>query len=115
MESLAIASAMMEQLAPGNVRARTETVACEACDSRRVSPPSTHVKVLITWLSIFPLVTLGMTGMASIGTTVGSWPTWLRALILTAVVVPTSAYFIVPRIISGVMAASRWTRRCRHR
>ncbi|MFC9838705.1 hypothetical protein ACFVKB_33570 [Rhodococcus sp. NPDC127530] len=72
--------------------------------------PSIHVRAAVTWVSIFPLVTLGMTVMALSGPITASWPMWLRAMVLTGVVVPTSVYLIVPRMLASV----RWmSRRCR--
>lgn len=57
---------------------------------------SVHVRVVVTWLSIFPLATLGMFVEA---TFVPSWPIPLRAAVLTAVVVPLSVYVLVPRLL----------------
>jgi len=36
---------------------------------------SQHTRVIFSWLSIFPLVTLGMTLMSLIGPS-ASWPIW---------------------------------------
>ncbi len=57
--------------------------------------PSVHVRAVITWLAIFPLVTLGM--MASAPLTEG-WHPVFKALALTLVVVPTAVYLVVPRM-----------------
>ncbi|MBC2640635.1 hypothetical protein H5400_17365 [Rhodococcus wratislaviensis] len=51
-------------------------------------------------MSIFPLVTLGMTAMTLLGPRAAAWPTWLRALMLTGVVVPTAVYLVVPRVLA---------------
>lgn len=64
--------------------------------------PSVHVRAIATWITIFPLVALGMTLMAPIS---GDWHPVLRALVLTAVVVPLAVYLIVPRLL-GVYV--RW-------
>lgn len=103
MESLALASTVMEHLTP--MRARGRQIREQSYVVGPGAVPSTHLKVLITWVSIFPLVTLGMSGMALMGPITGSWPTWFRALLLTVIVVPTSAYVIVPQLLSIV---SRW-------
>jgi antibiotic biosynthesis monooxygenase (ABM) superfamily enzyme len=58
--------------------------------------PSVHVRALATWITIFPLVALGMTLMAPIST---DWHPVLRALVLTAIVVPLAVYLVVPRIL----------------
>lgn len=62
--------------------------------------PSVHVRAAVTWLAIFPMVALGMTAMAPF--TVG-WHPVLRALVLTAFVVPAAVYVVVPRLL-GVLA-----------
>ena len=58
--------------------------------------PSVHVRAVATWITIFPLVALGMTLMSPIS---ADWHPVLRALVLTAIVVPLAVYLIVPRII----------------
>ena len=62
--------------------------------------PSVHVRAFITWLTIFPLVAIGMTLMAPIST---DWHPVLRALLLTAIVVPLAVYLIVPRMLGFYM------------
>ena len=58
--------------------------------------PSVHVRAAITWLAIFPLVSIGMLLLAPISE---SWHPVLRALVLTAVVVPLAVYIVVPRLL----------------
>jgi antibiotic biosynthesis monooxygenase (ABM) superfamily enzyme len=58
--------------------------------------PSIHVRAAITWLAIFPLVSIGM---MLIGPISEAWHPVLRALVLTAVVVPTAVYVVVPRLL----------------
>lgn len=112
MESLAVASFVMEHLAQSPARKHPAGDARQAPGPATIGTPSLHVRVLVTWVSIFPLVTLGMSGMALLGPVTGSWPTWFRALLLTAIVVPTSAYVIVPRLLTLSM---RWTHRRKRR
>jgi len=59
--------------------------------------PSVHVRAVATWLTIFPLVALGMTLMAPVS---ADWHPVLRALVLTAIVVPLAVYLIVPRVLA---------------
>ena len=61
------------------------------------APPSVHVRAIITWLAIFPLVAIGLSVMASFAT---EWHPVLRALLLTALVVPTAVYVVVPRLLA---------------
>ena len=74
---------------------------------------SVHVRALITWLVIFPLVAVGMSVM---GLFAGGWHPVLRAFVLTLVVVPTAVYFAVPRLLMvynrlSLAAAARRGRR----
>lgn len=64
--------------------------------------PSTHVRVIITWLAIFPLVTLGLLVMMPF---TSQWPLVLRTLVLTAVVVPLAVYVVVPQLMRAFMAS----------
>nr|WP_285242762.1 hypothetical protein [Pseudarthrobacter sp. fls2-241-R2A-127] len=61
-------------------------------------PPSIHVRALITWTAIFPLVS---TGMLVLGPVMEAWHPVLRALLLTALVVPLAVYVVVPRLIAA--------------
>jgi antibiotic biosynthesis monooxygenase (ABM) superfamily enzyme len=58
--------------------------------------PSVHVRAVITWIAIFPLVAIGMTAM---GPFTLEWHPVLRALLLTAIVVPLAVYLVVPRLL----------------
>jgi len=60
--------------------------------------PSVHVRALATWITIFPLVALGMTLLAPIS---ADWHPVLRALVLTVIVVPLAVYQVVPRILGA--------------
>jgi antibiotic biosynthesis monooxygenase (ABM) superfamily enzyme len=60
---------------------------------RSPKPASIHVRALLTWLVIFPLVAFGMTASS---TFVEDWHPAVRALTLTLVVVPTTVYIGVP-------------------
>lgn len=57
---------------------------------------SIHVRALITWLTIFPLVALGLTFLTPI---LGDSHPVLKAFILTLIVVPLAVYVIVPRFL----------------
>jgi antibiotic biosynthesis monooxygenase (ABM) superfamily enzyme len=66
--------------------------------------PSIHVRAALTWLAIFPLVSIGMLLLAPISE---AWHPVLRALVLTAVVVPLAVYVVVPRLLRGYAAIVR--------
>jgi antibiotic biosynthesis monooxygenase (ABM) superfamily enzyme len=59
------------------------------------TPPSIHIRAVITWLAIFPLVAIGMTAIAPLS---ADWHPVLRALVLTLVVVPIAVYWVVPQL-----------------
>ena len=71
-------------------------------------PPSVHVRAVITWIAIFPLVALGMLLLAPIAE---SWHPVLRAFVLTLVVVPLAVYLVVPQLMRGYAALRRRTPR----
>jgi antibiotic biosynthesis monooxygenase (ABM) superfamily enzyme len=70
----------------------------------RPKVPSVHTRALITWLAIFPLVSLGM---LLLGPLMEPWHPVLRALLLTALVVPAAVYVVVPKLMAGHGALSR--------
>ena len=57
---------------------------------------SVHVRAILTWCAIFPMVAVGMTVM---GPFTEDWHPVLRALALTLVVVPIAVYVAVPRLL----------------
>ena len=71
-------------------------------------PPSVHVRAIITWLAIFPLVTLGFLAIAPFAE---EWHPVLRAFVLTIVVVPVAVYFVVPQLMRAYGALIRRRRR----
>lgn len=70
--------------------------------------PSIHVRAALTWLAIFPLVTLGL---ILLGSFADGWHPILRALALTVVIIPLAVYVIVPRLLQLYAAVSRRLRR----
>lgn len=67
-------------------------------------PPSIHARAVITWLAIFPLVTLFSYILEPFA---GEWTPLERALVLTVLVVPVAVYLIVPRLMQAYGAAQR--------
>ncbi|MFF2271751.1 hypothetical protein ACFVTX_05740 [Agromyces sp. NPDC058136] len=66
--------------------------------------PNIHVSALIVWLTIFPLVAI--VGMVSEPLVTG-WHPVLRALVLTLIVVPIAAYWVMPLMFKGYAALER--------
>lgn len=60
-----------------------------------MKPPSIHVRALITWLAIFPLVTLGFLTVIPI---MGTAHPILKVFVLTLIVVPLAVYIVVPNL-----------------
>ncbi|AHH15572.1 hypothetical protein NONO_c07640 [Nocardia nova SH22a] len=66
--------------------------------------PSVHLRAVVTWCAIFPMVTIGMFAMAPF---TAAWHPVLRTLVLTAFVVPAAVYVVVPRLLAGVQRIAR--------
>jgi antibiotic biosynthesis monooxygenase (ABM) superfamily enzyme len=65
---------------------------------------SIHVRALLSWLVIFPLVAVGMTVT---GPFIADWHPVLRALSLTVVVVPTAVYIGIPGLLRAYNRITR--------
>ncbi|GAA1939940.1 hypothetical protein [Agromyces allii] len=90
--------------------APTSAAVPAAASAPAVTPPSIHVRALLTWIAIFPLVTLGLTVIAPFAE---AWPPVVRSLVLTLVVVPLAVYLVVPQLLKahGRLARRRAARR----
>ena len=90
----------------GSVELRPEQVAAAPTPAPATPPrpPSVHVRAVLTWLAIFPLVALGMMVIAPISE---SWHPVARAFVLTLVVVPVAVYLVVPQLMRGYSAMVR--------
>lgn len=84
----------------------TNTAPAPVVATAPTTPPSVHVRAVITWLAIFPLVAIGMTVM---GPLTPEWHPVLRALVLTLIVVPLAVYLAVPQLLAlrGRLVARR--------
>lgn len=72
-------------------------------------PPSVHARAVITWIAIFPLVTLGFFAIAPFA---DDWSPVLRAFVLSVIVVPLAVYLVVPQLmrIYGKIRSARRAR-----
>jgi antibiotic biosynthesis monooxygenase (ABM) superfamily enzyme len=77
-----------------------------ATQPTHLTPPSVHARAVITWIAIFPLVTIGFFAIAPFA---GDWNPVLRAFVLTLVVVPVAVYLVVPQLmrVYGKIRATR--------
>ena len=57
--------------------------------------PNIHVTAMIVWLTIFPLVAIFST---LLGPMTMDWHPVLRAFVLTLIVVPIAAYWLMPQM-----------------
>lgn len=89
----------------GRALAADET---DAAHHRASGVASVHVRALVTWCAIFPLVAIGMSIM---NWAAADWPPVLRALVLTGMVVPLAVYVLVPQLLRGHARLTRNTRR----
>jgi antibiotic biosynthesis monooxygenase (ABM) superfamily enzyme len=60
-----------------------------------MKPPSIHVRAAITWLAIFPLVSLGFVTVIPL---MGAAHPILKVFVLTLIVVPLAVYLVVPNL-----------------
>ncbi len=100
VEAAASEAAAPAAAAPAAAAAR----AAAAAHAPLPAPPSVHVRAVITWLAIFPLVAVGMLLIAPIA---DSWHPVLRAFVLTLVVVPLAVYLVVPQLMRAYGALRR--------
>jgi antibiotic biosynthesis monooxygenase (ABM) superfamily enzyme len=67
--------------------------------------PNVHERALITWLSIFPLVAIGL---SILGSSLGEATSpILKAFLLTLVVVPVAVYLVVPNMMKLYFAIKK--------
>ena len=89
-------------------KAMPQTSAPAASAPQNSAPhlPSVHARAVITWIAIFPLVSLGFFAIAPFA---GEWHPVLRAFVLTLVVVPVAVYIVVPQLMKlyGKMRSRR--------
>ncbi|GAB3565179.1 hypothetical protein GCM10027405_22080 [Arthrobacter alkaliphilus] len=69
-----------------------------------VHVPSVHIRAVITWVAIFPLVAIGMTALTPLTET---WHPVMRSLVLTLLVVPTAVYVVVPKLLAAYGSLKR--------
>lgn len=65
-----------------------------------MKPPSIHLRAFITWLAIFPLVSLGFLTIVPL---MGDAHPLLKVFVLTLVVVPLAVYLVVPNLMKLFM------------
>ncbi|APA97418.1 hypothetical protein [Nocardia seriolae] len=76
----------------------TTTPAVTANVAAPVAVPSVHRRAVITWLAVYPTITLAL---ALLGPLMTGLPLMARTLVLTAVVVPATAYLLVPMLMKA--------------
>ena len=66
--------------------------------------PSVHVRALITWLAVYPSITVAQLLLAP---SLGGLAVPLRVLVITALVVPAVVYLFVPALLKARVALLR--------
>lgn len=66
--------------------------------------PSVHRRALITWLAVYPVITLTL---GELGSHIGGLPLLVRTLILTGIVVPAAVYVVIPALLRLNAALTR--------
>ncbi|MFB7943765.1 hypothetical protein ACFC6L_02490 [Kitasatospora phosalacinea] len=61
-----------------------------------IAAPSVHVRALLTWLAVYPAITLAQ---VLLGPPLAGLAVPLRVLVITALVVPTVVYLLVPGLL----------------
>ena len=86
--------------------AAATSATANAAPAGGMKPPSVHIRALITWLAIFPLVSLGFLTIVPL---MGAAHPILKVFVLTLVVVPLAVYVVVPNLmkLAGKLAAKR--------
>ena len=68
------------------------------------TPPPRYKLALVTWIGVYPIITLLL---AVLGPATAAWPLPLRTLLLTALMVPTLTWLVIPammRLFRGWLA-----------
>lgn len=68
------------------------------------APPSVHTRALLTWIAVFAALTVVQ---LAVGPYVKGFPTLLRTLVITGIVVPAVVYALVPNLLKVRAAALR--------
>jgi hypothetical protein len=92
--------------APAVATSAAQTPAVPVAPAGGMKPPSVHIRAVITWLAIFPLVSLGFLTIVPL---MGDAHPILKVFVLTLVVVPMAVYVVVPNLmkLAGKLAAKR--------
>ena len=61
-----------------------------------MSVPNRHKMVLLTWVVVYPLITILLWGLEPF---VGGLPLPIRTLLATAIFVPVMSYWVMPQAI----------------
>ena len=91
---------------PAEAPAPAAALAAPTAPAGGMKPPSVHIRAVITWLAIFPLVSLGFLTIVPL---MGDAHPILKVFVLTLVVVPLAVYVVVPNLmkLAGKLAAKR--------
>ncbi|GLW68457.1 hypothetical protein Kpho02_07560 [Kitasatospora phosalacinea] len=80
------------------------TAPAETTEAAPPAAPSVHVRALLTWLAVYPAITLAQ---VLLGPPLAGLAVPLRVLVITALVVPTVVYLLVPGLLRARAALLR--------
>ena len=59
------------------------------------APPPRYKLAIVTWIGVYPIITVLL---AVLGPAAATWPLPLRTLLLTALMVPTMVWLVIPAV-----------------
>ncbi|GAA2110637.1 hypothetical protein GCM10009759_52130 [Kitasatospora saccharophila] len=86
------------------VTATAPTAPTAATTPEAAAAPSVHVRALLTWLAVYPAITLAQ---LLLGPELAGLSVPLRVLVITGLVVPTVVYLLVPALLRARAALLR--------
>ncbi|GAA1975714.1 hypothetical protein [Catenulispora subtropica] len=98
MDKLTELAAPAEAKAP-SVAAQTSNAAARTPNAAaKPAAPSVHRRALLTWMAVYPTITLVQT---LLGTHVAAYPLPVRTLVVTALVAPLVVYLVLPTVMKA--------------
>jgi antibiotic biosynthesis monooxygenase (ABM) superfamily enzyme len=93
MNEMALTATTMSEAAERMVPAVTPAPAAS-----RPAGPSIHRRVLLTWVAVYPTITILQ---SLLGTKVAAYPLPVRTLVLTVLMAPLMTYLVLPAVMKA--------------
>jgi antibiotic biosynthesis monooxygenase (ABM) superfamily enzyme len=72
--------------------------------------PSVHLRAFLTWLAVYPTITIALIVLQP---WISEWPVAAQTLVLTVIVVPVAAYWLIPLLMKTAVRGLNGQRRPR--